>query len=153
MPRRVFQLGMPSKPPANPERLDELGCFHEGDRIIVAKGEFAGRRGRVALTHNSNHQLVARLLALSPGLVRVVLDRDENEGGWSGVLPVELLRPTRPESDEELRARLQEARRMLGQALELGGAALDQAADSLNLNRREMPISETGEAPEGLKKQ
>jgi ribosomal protein S4E len=67
--------------------------FHvqEGDRVRVIAGEHTGRTGRVVLKHDSHHhRIVAKLLALTPDQVRVVLDRTE-EGAWSGVLPLSSL--------------------------------------------------------------
>lgn len=82
--------------PPSPDPLNRIRWPwpREGDRVVVVSGEHTGRFGRVALTHDSkHHQLVARLLALSPERCRVMLDRHEDMGGWSGVLSIGDLRP------------------------------------------------------------
>lgn len=129
--------------------------FPVGARILVTDGLHLGRHGHIALTHTSPHTIIVKMLGLHAGTVRVVLDRTE-EGGWSGILPVEALVLTRPENDAELYLRIADAYgqwgSFLGHALDCGGQAMDDAAKYLGLQRGEVAISETEESSAGFTK-
>ena len=112
----------------------------EGDWIIVTDGEHAGSRGRVILTSDGDHRLVAKLLRLQPGEVRIALDK------WTGTMPEACLRPleTRWENDTELYVRINNASghwgAFLGHASECRGEALDDCAAHLGLKRARVPL-------------
>lgn len=123
--------------------------IREGDRVVVTEGEHVGRHGIVVLTQDSENRMIVQLLNLEKGLARVVLDRDAS-GGWSGVLPLDILKPTRLETDDEFRVRIAEAYGRLSHALDSKGQSLDDFARHLDLKRREVTIFDTGGRHEGL---
>lgn len=113
--------------------------FKEGDRIIVIEGRYKGRVGSIALTYDSEHKIVAKLLALRADTVRIVLDRSP-EGSWSGVVSVSELKHVRLETDAELYARMVEAHVAWRDHVRVcHGETLDEAAKFLKLQRREVP--------------
>lgn len=123
--------------------------IREGDRVVVTEGEHVGRHGRVVLTQDNENRLIVQLLDLDRGFARVVLDRDLT-GGWSGILPLAILEPTRLETDDELHARIAEVYGRISHALESKGQALEDFARHLGLKRLEVTIFDTGGRPGGL---
>jgi hypothetical protein len=111
--------------------------IQEGNRVTVISGPFKGREGRIVLTWNGNHRLVARLLRLTPGWTRVALDGfigdvtvHESELGPAGS---NTAGATRLENDDELRARVCAA------LAQVHGEALDVHARLLNMERVRLP--------------